>query len=268
MSTHRMSLPETAEPEAIEHWATGGSDELLWLDGEEAHHAVRVKRLAEGDTVELLDGRGLICLATIGGLDKLAKSQGGGWRVGVSLVEARRHEPLRPSVEICAAVPKGDRFETMVSMVSQVGAASLRALETKRTVSEPRAGKLDRVKRVAAESAKQCGRAWTMNIAGPLPFAKAIQPPDNPAHASPQSAKVVLADASGGTYEPTGAEALRVLIGPEGGWTQRELDLAVEAGVGIARFGAHIMRIETAAVVACSAVLAAEHAHQLKEHSA
>ena len=68
----------------------------------------------------------------------------------------------------------------------------------------------------------------------------------------------VMADASGAAYVRTGAARIRVLVGPEGGWTEDEVRLAREAGAIIARFGEHVMRVETAAPVAAAVVLAAE----------
>ncbi len=244
---HRMALAATPAEEDL----SPGS--VLWIEGDEAHHAVRVKRLEAGHEVELIDGLGLVVRGSVSEVTKLAKGRdGGGWTLGVQIEQVERVEPLVPRVEVCAAVPKGERFETMASMISQVGAAKLRALHARRSVSDPRPGKLDRIRRVAVESSKQCGRAWTMEIASAVQFAKAIEPAEGTA--------LVLADASGGVYEPSAASAVRLLVGPEGGWTDTELERAREAGAQVASFGPHVMRIETAAVVATSAVVLAERA--------
>lgn len=254
MPIHRMSLPVGWTPEPADGECSGCADELVWLEGDEAHHAYRVKRLEVGSAVELIDGQGLVCRGTIEEIEKRPKTRdgGGGWRLGVRIEEVQRVEPTTPAVELCAAVPKGERFETMIAMVSQVGVASVRALESKRAVSDPRPGKLERIRRIAAESAKQCGRAWSLRLDRAINFENAL-------HAE-QGGAVVLADARGGEYRPTGRDSLRVLIGPEGGWSQSELELAASQRVQVARFGEHVMRIETAAVVVCSAVLIAEHA--------
>ncbi len=255
MSSHRMSMPQALTPQEAAELAAGQPGPTVWLEGDEAHHAVRVKRLGGGDTVELLDGSGWVCQGVIEQVDKRPKTRdGGGWTIGVRMTEAHRVARLSPEVELCVAVPKGERFETMASMVSQVGVATLRALETKRTVSDPRPGKLDRVRRICAESAKQCGRAWTLEIAPVVTFERAIEPAGG--------TSLVLADASGGSYQPTGSGSVRLLIGPEGGWTDKELARARAAGAQIASFGAHVMRIETAAVVASAAVLIAERVHK------
>jgi 16S rRNA (uracil1498-N3)-methyltransferase len=65
----------------------------------------------------------------------------------------------------------------------------------------------------------------------------------------------VIADAGGQPYEPGKEDRVRLLVGPEGGWTEGELADAVEAGARVVRFGRHVMRIETAAVVAAGIIL-------------
>jgi 16S rRNA (uracil1498-N3)-methyltransferase len=240
VSVHRITLTDAPLPQP---------GDIALINGEEAHHAARVKRLEAGEGVELLDGQGGIASGQVKTLEKHGKAH---WQLAV-LVEGVRKEPEpQPWLEVCAAAPKGQRLESMVEMLSQVGVGAYRGLEARRTVSDPRPGKLDRVRRVATESAKQCGRAWTMRIARPILFKDAIEPSEG--------VSIVLADATGGAYEPVGAASLRLLIGPEGGFTENELERAKDAGVRIARFGEHILRIETAAVVASSAVLLAERA--------
>ena len=108
---------------------------------------------------------------------------------------------------------------------------------------------MDRLSRTAAEASKQCGRAWLLEIGATLSFEGAI---------APDARAVVLADASGDRYQRGGSPDIRLLIGPEGGWSARELNQARASGVRIARFGPHAMRIETAAIVAAAVVLDAE----------
>ena len=237
MSVHRITLSEQTPIEV-------GS--CVAITGDEAHHAARVKRLAVGEGIELLNGEGGVYVSRVEALEK----QGKGWMLVARVEELiQQGEPV-PWLEACVAPPKGTRLESMVDMISQVGVASFRPLEARRTISDPRPGKLDRVRRVAMESAKQCGRAWTMRIGRPVLFKDALVQDD--------ATTVVIADGSGSEYEPSGAERIRVLIGPEGGFTENELERAREAGARVARFGEHVLRIETAAVVACACVLSAE----------
>ncbi len=213
------------------------------IEGEEAHHAARVKRLGEGDTVELLDGHGSVATALIVGISKPR----GEWRLELDITEVHTEPPLAPRVEVYAPAPKGPRLADMVDALSQVGAAAWFPLETARTIAEPRAGRLGRLDRTALEAAKQCGRAWLLEVGAATPLERAL--------VGAPGAAVVVADASGGAYRATGAGTVRLLVGPEGGWTPAELDLARAAGALVHRFGPHILRIETAAPTAAAIVL-------------
>lgn len=139
----------------------------------------------------------------------------------------------------------------MIDGLSQVGAAAWRPLITERTVVEPRAGKLERLQRIAEESLKQCGRAWLLEIGSPIGFAAALR------GAHERGDALVVADAAGGAPPPLAAGApVTLVVGPEGGLTDRESTLAREHGAAAIRLGPHILRIETAAVVGAAALLA------------
>lgn len=211
------------------------------IGGEEARHAARVKRVEAGETLEILDGQGGVAAAAVAAIEK----RGGEWAVIVEVSSVRRVDPVSPRVVVLAPAPKGDRLGQMIEGLSQVGAAGWRPLVTERTEKEPGLSRMDRVRRIAEESSKQCGRAWTLRIEQAIGFADALRLPSR-----------VLADAGGGP-PPRGLREVNVVIGPEGGWSERELRAARDAGAAIASFGPHVMRVETAAVVAAAGMVAA-----------
>jgi 16S rRNA (uracil1498-N3)-methyltransferase len=215
---------------------------VVSIEGEEAQHAARVKRLGVGDPVDVLDGRGRVGRGRIAGVSR----PGGVWRVDVEVGDVRIEPPVRPRVEVYSAVPKGSRLNELIEGLSQVGAARWSALATGRGVAGAGEHKLGRVERIAAEASKQCGRAWLMEIGEPVALGGVLGP----------GASVVVGDGSGEPFAGTGAaEMVRLLVGPEGGWTAQELERARGAGARVASFGPHTMRIETAAVVACAAII-------------
>ncbi len=131
----------------------------------------------------------------------------------------------------------------MIDQLSQLGAAAWRPLLTAR--GERTDFRTDRLERIAEEAAKQCGRAWTLEIGPPLPIAEALALPG-----------ALLADAAGRPASPLLGEAAALLVGPEGGFTPEEIAAADAAGVPRLRLGAHILRIETAAAAGAAALLA------------
>lgn len=246
-SVHRilLEMPDFAPGEAVR------------IDADEARHAAHSKRLRAGDPVELLNGRGLRAQATI---EQVARERAGPI-LHLRILAAQTVPPVSPRLTVMAATPKGGRADELVDSLAQVGAACWRPLLAARTVVDPRPTKLDRLARLAIEAAKQSGRAWMLQIGPPITLAQALAE----TQAAPGKA-LVLADASGGPYQPTNAPEIHLLIGPEGGFEPAELALARDAAAQIASFGPHIMRIETATVAAAAVVLAAEHA-QLPERA-
>ena len=224
--------------------SSGGSVTVL---GDEAHHAAKVKRLTTGDAVEILDGAGHIATARLLASVKLGKQQG--WSIELAISEIRSVPPMVPALTVRSAVPKGPRLETMIDQLSQIGVAAWGPVGSTRSVVDPRQGKLDRLERVCLEAIKQSGRAWAMRIEQSIPL---ISLPSGPS--------LIVADASGDPFDPvaatnTGGAGITLAVGPEGGWTAEELDRFRSQGAQVARFGPHVMRIETAAVAAAAIIM-------------
>lgn len=241
MSIHTIYFPDlrpSAEPQA--------PGCVVTIDGEEAHHAWRVKRLDVGHLVRLVDAKGAWCDATIAHLHK----RGRDWAMDLTLGHTHASAMAMPIVHALVATPKGDRLAEMIDQLSQVGAASWTPLVCERSVVEPREAKLERLHRIAIEAMKQCGRTHAMAINAPVEIASLWRTP--PAHA-------IIADASGPSLlslPSTPSDQVHLLVGPEGGFTQGELDHARAHGAHVASLGVHTMRIETAAVIGAGLLMA------------
>jgi 16S rRNA (uracil1498-N3)-methyltransferase len=147
-------------------------------------------------------------------------------------------EPPTEPVTIGFAIPKMDRPEWIVQKLTELGVDRIVMLDTERSVvrwDAPRAAKhLAKLERVAAEAVQQSRRVFVPEISGPVPASSFLP-------------GAVAAEPSGRRLT-TGDRV--VAVGPEGGWTDREL--AVAAGhVGL---GATILRVETAALAAAARV--------------
>lgn len=231
---HRVHYPDLSR-------AGVGTDQRpfeLVVDGPEAHHAGRVKRLRAGEQIELFDGQGMVAQAEV-------RSVTTGKRAGLVLMVAAPVPVGRvsPRVEVWCPPPKGDRLETMIEQLSQLGVAAWHPLRAERTERDE--FRRDKVERAAIESAKQCGRAWIIEIGAWTTFDDALH-----------GARCVLADASGIRFDSESGGDTALLLGPEGGWTAGELDRFRATGRPVVRFGPHVMRIETAAVAAAGVLLA------------
>ncbi len=238
MSRHRLTL-ETTPPAA---------GTLFSFTGDEAWHAVAVKRVQQGDTVELLDGQGTVATATVTGSQKRKRDA----LLDLRVESVRQEPPTSPRVEVWSAVPKADRAAHMIDQLAQAGAAAWRPLVASRSVTDAD-HKSERLHRIATEASKQCGRAWHMTIGAPASIADATA--WSAAHKPPTCAMLVAdADGSRPSDLPL-ADHLVVLIGPEGGFTDAELASLRAANAGTVWLGPHVLRTETASVAAAVALL-------------
>jgi 16S rRNA (uracil1498-N3)-methyltransferase len=145
---------------------------------------------------------------------------------------------------LATAVPKGDRFGWMIEKATELGVARFVPLITERSVVLPGEGKLDKMRRTIVEASKQCGRARLMELAAPVAWPKFVA--------------TLLGPSRGWIAHPEGEQiaARRTIssarfvaaVGPEGGFSQAELELAIGAGATMISLGPRILRIETAAL--------------------
>jgi 16S rRNA (uracil1498-N3)-methyltransferase len=211
---------------------------VLRLEPEEARH-LQARRVAPGDPVTLLDGRGGRAAATL-------EPAPGGWR---ALVCEVRSEPRPPTFVLAVGAGDRDRFADLVERAAEFGATAVVPLETERSrsvASRVRPGHLARLRRRAREALKQCRGTWAPEVLEPLPLA-----------ALRDGARGMrwLADAAGGAPGPLAMEDdLTVAIGPEGGFTEAEREAMVAAGFLPIRLGPRVLRFDTAAVAAAAAV--------------
>lgn len=195
------------------------------LSDADSHHLNRVLRLAEGSVVCASDGAGgwRLCTLVAGSLSEPE--------------EVEREAQRPPTLTVGFAAPKGDRTEWAVRKLTEVGVDRIALLQTDRSVvrwdAERSEKQLAKGRRWILESSRQCRRLT-------LPTLEIATPADLPA--------AVLADAGG---RKVCAADTAILVGPEGGWTNDEREGRETVGLG-----EHILRTETAAVLAGSALAA------------
>jgi 16S rRNA (uracil1498-N3)-methyltransferase len=220
-----------------------------WLSRDEARHAAGSRRLRPGDPLTLFDGQGTVAHATLGN----ARRDDGALEV---LVVAHHHVPREGRhVTLASAVPKGDRLATLMEGIGPLGVAAFVPLRTERGVV-PWSGHLaQRSRRILMECAKQSHSPWVTAV--PDAAGGAPDVPSVVSEAAGHGARVMIADQSGAplAHVAAGVPAdarVRVLVGPEGGFSGRERDAAVAAGAVPVSLGPAILRIELAATVAAA----------------
>ena len=215
-------------------------------------------RLSSGDRVRVFNGRGAEFEAVVDAADRE------GVRLTIGAARVPAPEP-RVAITLAQAVLKGDKMDDVVRDAVMMGVAAIHPIVTARTetslTSLTRGRRRERWERIAVSSVKQCGRAVVPSIAEPSQFharmgsSARARGEDFPSSVfilvEPNtSAGVALAD-----LEPTIPEHATLVIGPEGGWTAEELQIA--AGLGtLVTLGQRTLRADAMALVALSAMFA------------
>jgi 16S rRNA (uracil1498-N3)-methyltransferase len=234
-----MGLPRFFAPDAEPGRA------LVDLPDDEAHHLRHVLRLAVGDQVIAFDGAGHEWSARV--------SDAG--RSGVQLVlEAETTPVAEPLVRITLGIGllKGDQMDTVVRDATALGVAEIVPLLSDHVVVPTRAVRIDRWKRVAVSSAKQCHRAV-------VPKVHPMEPLDRLIERSSLAARLICVEPAAGPPLPAFQTAAApssalLLVGPEGGWASAEVDLALRAGCTPVGLGPRTLRAETVPTVALAAL--------------
>lgn len=217
----------------------------LALVGDEARHLAKARRIGPGAVVEVFNGKGASFRAEVQALG----------RDRVDLVVLGPAPPGRSAaipLTLATAVPKGERLDWLIEKATELGVARLVPLLTARSVVDPRGSKLDRLRRIVVEAAKQCGRDLLMEIDRPTSWAGYLRD---------ERAGVRLIAHPGGEppascIGPELAMGAALAIGPEGGFTEEEVAGARELGWRVATLGGTLLRIETAALAGSATLLA------------
>ncbi|HEY2091849.1 MAG TPA: RsmE family RNA methyltransferase [Thermoanaerobaculia bacterium] len=228
---HRIFTPEPFAP-----------GDRIAIRGDELHHSLRVVRVREGEEVELFDGkeaaaRGVVTKADH---DELVVNV-------LTIIDARE---AHVSITLAMSIIALDRFELVLQKATELGVRSILPIVTERVEIRPERyrGKQERWERIVFEAVKQCGRARLPLLEPPVPFSEAIERP---------GAKIMFdADVEPSPPLAPSPELAILFIGPEGGWSETELEIARAAGVRFRKLGSRRLRAETAAIVAIARVLA------------
>jgi 16S rRNA (uracil1498-N3)-methyltransferase len=236
MSLHVHLVPSLAGVDA-------GSTAVV--EGAEAHHAVAVRRLAVGEPVLLTDGAGHVATCVVISTGKA--------RLEV-LVRSVATEPRPlPEVVVVQALPKGDRGELSVELLTEVGVARIVPWAASRSVAVWRgdraAKSLAKWQAAAREAAKQARRPWFPDVSALASTADVVALVE----AAPMA--LVLHEEATEPLPDELPDRVVLIVGPEGGLAPEELAAFEQAGARTVRLGREVLRTSTAGVAAVSALL-------------
>lgn len=219
----------------------GGTIEIA---GADAHKIEHVLRLSAGDRIVVIDSSARTFAAAIAGVGRVVRA-----RVVEEILEERGGAGLH--IGVAQAVPKGTRMDFVIEKGSELGVDSFAPFYSERSIGRVvGAEKTARWQRIARSAALQCGRKSIAEVLAPVPFetlvtrfgeydrvlfAWELAPPE-PLHRR-------LTD-----LLPERGRVL-VVIGPEGGFTHSEAELAHAHGAALLWLGPRVLRTDTAALV-------------------
>ncbi|MGN1346234.1 MAG: 16S rRNA (uracil(1498)-N(3))-methyltransferase [Eubacteriales bacterium] len=232
--------------------AADGRSGTIAIRGDDAVHITKVLRMRAGETVTVCDMAGR-------DFETVLVSAGNPVVLQIRDVKPSESEPPYRAT-VYQALVRGDRFDTVLQKATELGACAVVPVLTARCTVKLDPGsadsrkKLERWQRIVYEAAKQCGRGRIPVVREPMKFRDALE---EAAHAD-----LPLFCYEGKGTEPLpewlktcGApETVSILIGPEGGYSAEEAEMAAQSGMRMTGLGRRILRTETAPVFVLSCV--------------
>jgi 16S rRNA (uracil1498-N3)-methyltransferase len=225
-------------PELIEPTA-------LTIADEEFAHLTHVMRKAPGDAIRVVDGRGTAYDVTIEEISRRSA------RCSIRTRYVRLNEPARNVVVAAALLKNSAKFDYLVEKATELGAAGIIPLLTERTI--PRNARIDRWNKIALAAMKQSGRCCLPEVHPLIPFGDFLQQSGSDSLRVIPHEKVErprLRDVIDTARVP-----VQICIGPEGGFSEEEIQRAVSAGFIPVSLGPRRLRTETAAIVSMALAL-------------
>jgi 16S rRNA (uracil1498-N3)-methyltransferase len=234
-----MRIPRIFHPEPLE------PDSRVTLDDSAARHVAKVLRLAEGSPLTLFDGSGGEYPASIVSVAKRSVEVQLGHRLDVE-VESPLH------ITLAQGVSKGDRMDFTIQKAVELGVSRIVPLNTERSVVNLKGERLEKKlahwKGVIISACEQCGR-------NSMPELLPLQPLPSWLQSDANGTRLLLdhrATETVASLQPKGE--ITLLIGPEGGLSQKEREQAFFLGYTGLRLGPRVLRTETAALTALAAL--------------
>jgi 16S rRNA (uracil1498-N3)-methyltransferase len=225
------------------------TDPRITVSGEDVRHIRAVLRMKTGDELLLCDGRGTEYTAKITGMDRST--------ISAEITGRSKKDIQYPRVTLGQGLPKSDKMDWIVQKATELGVADIVPLMTERTIVKVKdeEKRITRWQKICREAAMQSGRADIPQVGSIIAFKDYLQTLDSgpgtlfllPWEEAVEPIKGVLG-------QNPGVKNIIVLIGPEGGFSKSEAEMAKGKGFAPVSIGPNILRTETAALAVLSMI--------------
>ncbi|MDY6902302.1 MAG: 16S rRNA (uracil(1498)-N(3))-methyltransferase [Cyanobacteriota bacterium] len=223
-------------------------DKQITLTSEQQHYLCRVLRLQKGDKFIAMDGMGKWWLSQLDNTD-------------ASILQQLTVETELPiSVTLMVALPKGNGFDDIVRCCTELGVACIAPVISDRTLLKPSSQKLSRWNRIATEAAEQSERANVPEILEPIAFNQSVVSFTNfdfqkyICVARGDSPHLLHCLQNQDNQNNQNNNKVLIATGAEGGWTEKEIELALKNGFKQVSLGRRILRAVTAPIFVMSLI--------------
>lgn len=229
------------------------SDDTLEIVGEEFNHLIHVMRKKLGDRIRVVDGCGHAFDATIKEISR---------QVAVAFIAERYENHNEPTLDvtIAAGVLKNpSRFDFLVEKVTEIGVRGIIPITCERTIAHH--ARHERWQKLALAAMKQCGRSICPSVSEARAFADLMRGAGGRfdhmfvCHEGTEARKSLADSWNEVRKEAVDRGRVLIVVGPEGGFSDLEISLSLEAGSHIVSLGPRRLRTETAAIGATALVL-------------
>ncbi len=227
------------------------SGNTIHIDNSERHHLINVLRLKRGDEVQVFDGEGNSYNAVLGDTRSSV--------VNASICHHQFYAPNSPQITLFQGLPKSDKLQLIVQKTTEIGVDQIVPMICQRSIPKQTVAtqkkRQARWQRIAIEAAKQCKRPRFPKVLDTRKITDCFEMATHLdlsilfwENEENQEIKVIL-------QNHRQIRSVGLFIGPEGGFSDEEVEDAIQSGCIPARLGDNILRTETAAIVGVALVV-------------
>ena len=224
--------------------------DIVEISDLEHHHLRNVLRLKKNDVIQIIDGKGGVYRAKVNTISVESTTV----QITEQTPAMKTGEKKTPILMLFQGIPKNDKMELILQKTTELGVSQIVPVITERTLQKPSENRLKRWNRIVISATKQCKRLWLPELQHVRDFDACIST------IATETLSLILWEKekkhhiSNVLKSNTNPESLALFVGPEGGFTENEVNDAVNKGCIPVTIGSNTLRTETAAIAAVAIV--------------
>jgi 16S rRNA (uracil1498-N3)-methyltransferase len=221
------------------------NDNHIIISGTEFHHIIHVFRKKEEDEITLSNGMGLLARGTIESIDKK--------ELTVFTNQMTAMQKSQPKIAVAFPLLKNKHDNMIVEKLTELGVKDFFPITTERTVRKPSANTVDKFNKVAIAAMKQCDNAFLPQIHEVQSLSELLEKIEE--YVPVAALEIGKHETLNKIVANSDEKSICIIIGPEGGFDEKEIEYLQNMNVPTFTLGNHILRAETAAIASVSQIV-------------